>query len=198
MNGGIPSSLGVAVSSLGSRLSLGLSVLSEGGGVDSEWGGVSSEGGGVSGEPSCIPLAVRAWTGSSVGVGGGVLVLQGAGVEAGAGLRVRASWTGSVGVGGIARMESTLLGVELCSSPSPREREESLGTNEGVFSTRRHCMMLVSLPPVEMRWLSLCRKLTLVTWLLWALYLWLGAWVWGLERREKVTVKLIDPLTLST
>lgn len=40
----------------------------------------------------------------------------------------------------------------------------------------RHCMMLMSLPPVEMRWLSSQRKSTLVTWLLCPLYTWLGAW----------------------
>lgn len=54
------------------------------------------------------------------------------------------------------------------------ERRPSVRGSE-VFSTKRHCMMLMSFPPVEIRWLSLYRKLTLVTWLLWALYLWLGA-----------------------
>ena len=38
--------------------------------------------------------------------------------------------------------------------PSPREE---------LFSTSLHCMTLVSFPPVDTRWRSSCRKLTLVT-----------------------------------
>lgn len=134
----MPSSLGVAVSSLGSRLSLGLRVLSE-------VGVASSEGGGVSGEPSCCPLGVAVSNGS-VGVGGGVLVsgwaLMGSDVGTG---------TGSVGVWGTLGIDGRLRGVELCISDSVRPKLESLCTREEVFSTRRHCMMLVSLPPVETR-----------------------------------------------
>lgn len=134
----MPSSLGVAVSSLGSRLSLGLRVLSD-------RGVASSEGGGVSANPSCCPLGVAVCRGSG-GVGGGVLasgwVMMGS--EAGTG-------TGSVGVWGTLGTDARMRGVELCSRESPRPKLESLCTKEEVFSTRRHCMMLVSLPPVEIR-----------------------------------------------
>lgn len=136
------------MSSLGSRLSLGLSVLWEGGGVDSEWGGVSPEGGGVPGELSCRPLVV-----GSVGGGGGVTMAAGGSevrsrTEGGVGVAIGVT-AGSVGVGVRGTAEMVARGLELCRSPSPREREESLGTNEGVFSTRRHCMTLVSFPPVD-------------------------------------------------
>ena len=124
---GRPSSLGVAVSSLGSRLSFALSVLSEGGGVDSERGGVKSEGDGVSREFSCCPLDVG--TGSSVGVGGGVATLRGGGGALG--VRAKGGRDSSVGVG-VWGTSGTPRGVELCR-PSPREREESLGTNEGCW-----------------------------------------------------------------
>lgn len=134
----MPSSLGVAVSSLGSRLSLGLRVLSDG-------DVASSEGGGVSGEPSCCPLGVTVCRGSG-GVGGGVLVsgwvLRGS--EAGTG-------KGSVGVWGTLGNDGRVRGVELCSRESLRPKLESLCTKDEVFSTRRHCMMLMSLPPVEIR-----------------------------------------------
>lgn len=136
----MPSSLGVAVSSLGSRLSFGLRVLSEG-------GVASSEGGGVSGEPSCCPLGVALCRGSG-GVGGGVLesgwVLMAS--ETGT-----AIGTGSVGVLGMLGTDGSPRGVELFRKESPKPRLESLCTNEEVFSTRRHCMMLMSLPPVETR-----------------------------------------------
>lgn len=128
VSGGIPSSLGVAVSSLGSRLSFRLTVLSERGGVDSEWGGVSSEEGGInsvrgdtSREGFWIPLAVGGGLGSIIGVAG----------------------TGSER----ATTGSARRGAELVTGLSVSDRE--------AFPTKRHCMMLVSLPPVEMRWLSL-------------------------------------------
>lgn len=134
----MPSSLGVAVSSLGSRLSFGLMVLSE-------EGVISSERGGVSGEPSCCPLGV-AVSNDSVGVRGGVLVsgwvLMGSDMGTG---------TGSVGVWGLLGIDGRLRGVELCIRESLRPKLESLCTRDEVFSTRRHCMMLVSLPPVEIR-----------------------------------------------
>lgn len=67
-------------------------------------------------------------------------------------------------------------GVKRGSACGGAELERMLSVRDSeVFSTKRHCMMLISFPPVEIRWLSLYRKLTLVTWLLWALYLWLGA-----------------------
>lgn len=168
----VPSSLGVAVSSLGSRLSLGLRVLSE-------EGVTSSERGGVSGEPSCCPLGV-AVSNDSVGVGGGVLVSGWVvmGSDTGTG-------TGSVGVWGMLGIDGRLRGVEFCIRDSLRPKLELLCTRDEVFSTRRHCMMLVSLPPVETRWASLCMKLTFVTWLLWALYLWLGACDWIVNKKVR-------------
>lgn len=136
VRGGRPSSLGVAVSSLGSRLSFRLTVLSEGGGVDSECGGVNSVMGG----------------GSSVG---GVVPQDGSWVPLAVG-RLAGSCGGVAGAGGGGvKTGSARWGAELERRPSVRERE--------VFSTKRHCMMLVSFPPVEIRWLSLYRKLTLVT-----------------------------------
>lgn len=124
VRGGSPSSLGVAVSSLGSRLSFRLTVLSEGGGVDSEQGGVNSDNGGVS------------------SVGGGVSregswIPLAVGGRAGSGVGVAASGGGGLNMG------SARWGVELERRLSVRESED--------FSTKRHCMMLVSLPPVEIR-----------------------------------------------
>lgn len=133
---GVPSSLGVAVSSLGSRLSLGLRVLSE-------EGVTSSERGGVSGEPSCCPLAVAA---SKDSVGVGVLPSGWAQMA-----RDTGTGTGSVGVWGTLGIDGKLRGVELCVRESLRPKLESLCARDEVFSTRRHCMMLVSLPPVEIR-----------------------------------------------
>lgn len=43
---------------------------------------------------------------------------------------------------------------------------ESLGVFKAIWAddyTTRHCMILVSFPPVEIKWLSSCKKLTLVT-----------------------------------
>lgn len=131
--GGIPSSLGVAVSSLVSRLSFRLTVLSEGGGVDTEGGGVSSAAVGITSGEIWVSWVDGSW---AVAVGGGV-----------------ASATASGG--GVATVGSVLRGAGLDTTASGRDRED--------FLTRRHCMMLVSFPPVEIRWLSLCRKLTLVT-----------------------------------
>ena len=148
VSGGSPSSLGVAVSSLGSRLSFRLTVLSEGGGVDSERGGVNSETGGANSVGGGLS-GEGSWVPLAVGGGTGPCV------------GVALSIEGGVNTG------SALCGAELERRLSVRESE--------AFSTKRHCMMLVSFPPVEIRWLSLYRKLTLVTWLLWALYLWLGA-----------------------
>lgn len=39
-----------------------------------------------------------------------------------------------------------------------------------------HWRMQVSFPPIDRRCESLCVKHTLVTWLPWPSYLWLGAW----------------------
>lgn len=124
VRGGSPSSLGVAVSSLGSRLSFRLTVLSEGGGVDSERGGVNSEGGGSNSMGGGVS-GEGSWVPLVVGGGSG-------------------SWVDvAVAGGGGVKMASTLRGAELERRPSVRERED--------FSTRRHCMMLVSFPPVEIR-----------------------------------------------
>lgn len=124
MRGGNPSSLGVAVSSLGSRLSFRLTVLSEGGGVDSDRGGVNSDTGGAS------------------SVGGGV-----SGEGSWVPLAVRGVAGSCVGVavvgGGGVKTGSARWGMELERRPSVRESED--------FSTKRHCMMLVSFPPVEIR-----------------------------------------------
>lgn len=115
----------MAVSSLGSRLSFRLTVLSEGGGVDSETGGVNSEAGG----DNCIGGGVTGEGSSRV-----PLVVKG-----GAG-----SCTGAAGgTEGEERTGSARWGAELERRLSVRARE--------VFSTKRHCMMLVSFPPVEIR-----------------------------------------------
>lgn len=124
MRGGSPSSLGVAVSSLGSRLSFRLTVLSEGGGVDSEWGGVNSVMGGGSSVGGVVPQE-GSWVPLAVGGSAGSCV----GV-AGAG-------------GGGVKTGSARWGAELERRPSVRDSD--------VFSTKRHCMMLVSFPPVEIR-----------------------------------------------
>lgn len=123
VRGGSPSSLGVAVSSLGSRLSFRLTVLSEGGGVDSERGGVNSEMGGTS------------------SAGGGV-----SGEGSWVPLAVRegtVSCMVAATTGGGVKAGSVGWGAELERRPSVRESED--------FSTKRHCMMLVSFPPVEIR-----------------------------------------------
>ncbi len=114
----------MAVSSLGSRLSFRLTVLSEGGGVASDRGGVNSETGAVNSVGGGV-----SGEGSCVplAVGGGAGSCVGTGVTRG----------GGVNVG------STRWGVELDKRPSVRESED--------FSTKRHCMMLVSFPPVEIR-----------------------------------------------
>jgi len=124
------------VSSLGSRLSFRLTVLSEGGGVNSEQDGVSSVGGGVS---SMGGRASRKGSWVPLEVRGGF-----------------GSWMGVIAGGvGVLSTGFALRGVEL-------EIRQSVSNSED-FSTKRHCMMLMSLPPVEIRWLSLNRKLTLVT-----------------------------------
>lgn len=124
MRGGSPSSLGVAVSSLGSRLSFRLTVLSEGGGVDSEWGGVNSEMGGANSVGGGVS-GEGSWVPLAVGRGSG-------------------SWVGVAAAGRAGvKAESTLWGAELARRPSLRDSED--------FSTKRHCMMLVSFPPVEIR-----------------------------------------------
>lgn len=82
---------------------------------------------------SCCPLGVA--SSGSVGVGGGVLVSGS--------ILVMGKEVGTAVTGGWTRV------LELCrGSLMPRQR---------------HCMMLVSLPPVDTRCLSLCMKLTLVT-----------------------------------
>lgn len=124
VRGGSPSSLGVAVSSLGSRLSFRLTVLSEGGGVASERGGVNSETGGVN------------------SVGGGVSG-DGSWVPLAVGREAGSCVGTDVTRGGGLKAGSTRWGAGLDRRPSARESED--------FSTKRHCMMLVSLPPVEIR-----------------------------------------------
>ena len=124
VRGGSPSSLGVAVSSLGSRLSFRLTVLSEGGGVDSERGGVNSETGGANSVGGGLS-GEGSWVPLAVGGGAGPCV------------GVALSTEGGVNTG------SALWGAELDRRLSVRESE--------AFSTKRHCMMLVSFPPVEIR-----------------------------------------------
>lgn len=95
--------------------------------------GVGSSGGGGVSRPSCCPLGVAFK--DSVGVGDGVLVSGS--------IRVIGREVGTADTGAWTRV------LELCrGSLMPRQR---------------HCMMLVSLPPVDTRCLSLCKKLTLVT-----------------------------------
>lgn len=115
----------MAVSSLGSRLSFRLTVVSEGGGVDSETGGVNSEAGG----DNCVGGGVSGEGSSRVPlvVEGGVGSCTGAGVA----------------TEGEEKMGSARWGAELERRLSVRESED--------FSTKRHCMMLVSFPPVEIR-----------------------------------------------
>lgn len=124
VRGGNPSSLGVAVSSLGSRLSFRLTVLSEGGGVDSEWGGVNSDKGGATSMGGGVS-GKGSWVPLAVGrVGSRVVDVVPA-------------------RGGGAKTASTRRGAEFARSPSVRHGKD--------FSTKRHCMMLVSFPPVEIR-----------------------------------------------
>lgn len=124
MRGGKPSSLGVAVSSLGSKLSFRLTVLSDRGGVDSEGGGVNSEVGGTSSSGGGVSEE-SSWVPLAVGGGMGF-------------------WVSMAGMGsGGVTMGSTLRGVELERGPSLREWED--------LSTKRHCIMLVSFPPVDIR-----------------------------------------------
>lgn len=100
-------------------------MLSEGGGVEMEWGGVNSD---VSG---------------STVVGGGVS-RKGSWVPlaVGTGLCVVTSTHDPVG-GSRVKRGSTPAGAGLDKRLS--------GTESKDFSTKRHCMMLVSLPPVEIR-----------------------------------------------
>lgn len=114
----------MAVSSLGSRLSFRLTVLSEGGGVDSDRGGVSADAGGATSVGGGV-CGKGSWVPFAVGGWG-------------------ASCIGVVAVGaGGAKTESARRGPELERRPSVRDSDD--------FSTRRHCMMLVSFPPVEIR-----------------------------------------------
>lgn len=95
--------------------------------------GVGSSGGGRVSWSSCCPLGVPSR--GSVGVGGGVLVSGSILViDKEVGTTATGAWT---------------LVLELCRG--------------SLMPTQRHCMMLVSLPPVDTRCLSLCMKLTLVT-----------------------------------
>ena len=114
----------MAVSSLGSRLSFRLTVLSEGGGVDSEQGGVNSEAGGASSMGGGVS-GKGSWV--PLAVGGGPCSCAGVAVMGGGGVKV-----------GSARREAGL------------DRRLSVRESED-FSTKRHCMMLVSFPPVEIR-----------------------------------------------
>lgn len=99
-------------------------MLSEGGGVDSECGGVSSDVGGA----------------NSVGVGvsgkGSWVPLD---VRGGFGSCERVDSVGGQGT----NTDSTRRGVELEMRLSLRDSED--------FSIKRHCIMLVSFPPVEIR-----------------------------------------------
>lgn len=52
----------------------------------------------------------------------------------------------------------------------------------------------MSFPPMESRWESLWVKQTLVTWLPWPSYLWLGAWR-GKERERESTLDIVNPIT---
>lgn len=127
----------------GSPSSLGVAVSSLGSRLSfrltvlSEGGGVDSEHGGVNSVGGGVSGEGPSWV--------PLVVAGGAGSCAG----VAAAREGGVKRG------SACDGAEL-------ERRLSVRDSE-VFSTKRHCMMLMSFPPVEIRWLSLYRKLTLVT-----------------------------------
>lgn len=95
--------------------------------------GVASSGGGEVSRSSCCPLGVASR--DSVGVGGGVL--------ASGSILVIDREVGTAATGAWTRV------LELCSG--------------SLMPKQRHCMMLVSLPPVDTRCLSLCKKVTLVT-----------------------------------
>lgn len=92
--------------------------------VLSEGGGVDSEWGGVNSDAGGFS-SVR---GGVSGDGSWVPLVVGGG-------------TGSCV--GVVKTGSTRWGAELERRPSVRESED--------FSTKRHCMMLVSFPPVEIR-----------------------------------------------
>lgn len=95
--------------------------------------GVGSSAEGVAWWSSCCPLGVA--SSNSGGVGGGVL-------EIGS-ILVIGREVGTAATGAWTRV------LEFCRG--------------SLMPTQRHCMMLVSLPPVDTRCLSLCMKLTLVT-----------------------------------
>lgn len=82
---------------------------------------------------SCCPLGVA--SSDSAGVGGGVLVSGS--------ILVMGREVGTAATGAWTRV------LEFCKG--------------SLMPMQRHCMMLVSLPPVDTRCLSLCMKLTLVT-----------------------------------
>lgn len=115
----------MAVSSLGSRLSFRLTVLSEGGGVESERGGVNSDAGGVNSVGGGVSMEGSSWVPLAVKLASGSRMGV---VEA---------------IGGGVKTGSARWGAEFDRRPSVRESD--------VFSTRRHCMMLMSFPPVEIR-----------------------------------------------
>lgn len=127
----------------GSPSSLGVAVSSLGSRLSfrltvlSEGGGVDSEQGGVNSVGGGVSGEGPSWVPLVVAGGAGSCV-------GGAAARD----------GGVKR-DSGCGGAGLERRPSGRDSE--------VFSTKRHCMMLMSFPPVEIRWLSLYRKLTLVT-----------------------------------
>lgn len=175
------------------------------------------DGGVRGGSPSSLGVAVSS-LGSRLSFrltvlseGGGVDSEHGEVNSAGGGVsREGPSWVPLVvagGAGSCAGMAAAQeAGVKRSSACDGAELERRLSVRDSeVFSTKRHCMMLMSFPPVEIRWLSLYRKLTLVTWLLWALYLWLGACkqtqmhadLCRLTRQSKIEVCVCVCLTLA-
>lgn len=106
--------------------------------VLSEAGGVDSQPGGVNSVGGGVSGEGPSWV--------PLVVAGGAGSCAGVAAAARQ--------GGVKRGSA-------CDEPEVERR--LLVRDSEVFSTKRHCMMLMSFPPVEIRWLSLYRKLTLVT-----------------------------------
>lgn len=122
------------------------------------------EGGVRGGSPSSLGVAVSS-LGSRLSFRLAVLS-EGGGVDSVSG-DAASSWVPLVVAGGAASCADAAAregGGGRGSACGGDELERWLSVRDSeVFSTKRHCMMLMSFPPVEIRWLSLCKKLTLVT-----------------------------------